>query len=82
MDELYLIKNNNGLFSTGGYHPTFSKKAKVYNIGSLRQHLANIISTGKLPYDDCNIVAYRESREDNAEFEKYKKKLMMKKLKQ
>ena len=82
MDELYVIKDKNGLFSTGGYHPTFSKKAKVYNISSLRQHLANIISTGSWPYEECNIVVYSECKNDNVELEKYKKKLIMNKLKQ
>jgi len=40
MTKAYKIRNGDGLFSTGGTHPSWTKKGKTWgNLGSLRSHL-------------------------------------------
>ena len=38
--KIYLIKNEEGLYSTGGYDPLFKKQGKVWNgLGYIKNHL-------------------------------------------
>lgn len=50
MKTIYMIRNEQGLFSSGGMRPSFSKKGKVWhNSGALRSHITQ--SAGSYPKD-------------------------------
>lgn len=60
---VYMIqRNSDGLFSTGGCDPRFTKKGKCWNsIGALKSHLHLFhdhlgIKHRHYPYADCTIV--------------------------
>ena len=58
---LYMIRNTEGLFSSGGQRPTFSRRGKVWDTaGKVRSHLNGYITQGayekrKIP-GDWNVV--------------------------
>lgn len=57
-------RKSDGLYSTGGANPNFTKKGKSWaGIGQLKNHL-NVIreySYSSKVYTDCEIVAYEET---------------------
>lgn len=53
--KMYKIRNSEGLFSTGGVSPTFSKVGKMWaNIGHVKNHLNTGVDISA--YDDCELV--------------------------
>jgi hypothetical protein len=62
----YQIQRSDGLFSTGGYWPRFSKRGKIWRgLGPLKLHLRNLDNHKKrYPqsyvdcYKDCVVVKY------------------------
>ena len=71
--KFYKIRNKNGLFSTGGMHPYFTKSGKTWvGIGPLKNHINCIEQTrdsswkaGRdkpvetlVVYEDCDIVEF------------------------
>lgn len=53
---MFMIRNKEGLTSTGGMNPQFKKKGKVWTgMGPLRNHL-NLVHGHH--YVDCDIVEY------------------------
>lgn len=59
--EVYKIQRPDGLFSTGGYKPHFSKTGKMWKrLGDLTQHLNIVRSTAynNNVYGECNILKY------------------------
>ena len=58
-DALYRIKNENGLYSTGGSTPSFTKRGKVWtNIGHVKNHLHGLDRNGRKQYKDCTLITY------------------------
>ena len=63
MTAKYMIRNKEGLYSTGGMDPRFTRKGKVWNgIGPLKCHLVMMkscsyygVTVGKV-YKDCVVV--------------------------
>lgn len=54
---VYKIRKANGLFSSGGSEPRFTKKGKVWgSLGALKQHLALFSNFGM--YEGCEVVAF------------------------
>ena len=58
---VFMIQNKEGLFSTGGSSPRFTKKGKAWtNIGHLKNHLNMFIDyMGRVPhypYSGCKLV--------------------------
>jgi hypothetical protein len=66
----YQIQRSDGLFSTGGYWPRFSKRGKIWRtIGHLKIHLRNVTGRHSIyperhikAYEDCVVVKYVVSR--------------------
>lgn len=59
------VMNQNGLFSKGGYYPSFSKKGKAWSsMGYFKNHL-NQLSTKDIEkyYFNCTIVLIHEENE-------------------
>lgn len=53
--KMYKIRNSQGLFSTGGITPTFTKIGKMWsNIGNVKNHLNTGVDIAV--YDDCELV--------------------------
>ncbi len=66
---IYKIRRKtDGLFSTGGWHPVFAEKGKVWNTrGAVSGHFANFDDARKNKlYRDCEVVLYQVI-EDEAE---------------
>ncbi len=58
---IYKIRSTNGEFSTGGTHPSFSKRGKVWtNIGHVKNHINQLDASVQKMYRDneVEIVAY------------------------
>lgn len=54
-ETFYKIRRRDGLFSSGGHYPNFSKKGKIWRtMGHLRNHL-NSLAPGDR-YNDCEII--------------------------
>ena len=65
----YKIINNEGLFSTGGYSPHFSKKGKIWKkISHLKAHLNQ--GRVKMYYSeaDCKIIKYDMQIQEDENF--------------
>ena len=57
--EVYRIRRNDGLFSTGGQWPDFNKNGKIWKMkGHLTSHLNQIHTAKKDVYDHCELVVY------------------------
>jgi hypothetical protein len=58
----YQIQRSDGLFSTGGYCPSFSKRGKIWRgLGPLKLHLGNLkryYPAACDRYKDCVVVKY------------------------
>ena len=72
MKKIYMIMNEEGLFSTGGSHPRFKKNGKAWtNIGHLKNHL-NWVNISF--YKDCRIIVQEiktiELEEETEELQK------------
>ena len=71
--KLYKIVNKNGLFSSGGTRPYFTKSGKTWKgIGPLKNHFhlletlahhgyktGNKLNETSVVYEDCHIVEYK-----------------------
>lgn len=58
--SIFKIKNQQGLFSTGGIFPEWSKRGKVWKtLGNLKSHLTLIANERNYKiYNGCNIVEF------------------------
>ncbi len=62
--EVYKIQRSDGLFSSGGYRPQFSKNGKIWKrLGDLTQHLNIVVNRYSYRpdnniYGKCQIVKY------------------------
>ncbi len=59
MATVYKIRNKQGLYSTGGTYPNFTKGGKTWStIGSFNNHISLILEAGHVrnPYKDCELV--------------------------
>jgi hypothetical protein len=54
-------RNSDGLYSTGGMSPRFTKDGKVWSqLGHLKNHLRQFDYDYNLyPYKDCSVVSFR-----------------------
>ena len=72
MSKVYKIRRrSDGLFSTGGSNPTFSKDGKLFKQGALTRHLAvigerefNARFLREDPYKDCEVVTFEMRLEE------------------
>lgn len=65
--KVYKIKNNKGLFSTGGMYPNFTKHGKAWShLGHVKLHLNQVVRAGR--YDDCVVVVYELIEEEKESF--------------
>jgi len=64
------IKNKNGLFSRGGYTPSFTKKGKVWSsLGYVKNHLNQINEDEVFDiYSDCILVEIDEDELTSKEY--------------
>jgi hypothetical protein len=57
--SIYKIRDANGLFSTGGMNPSFTKKGKAWtNVGHVKSHLHQV-SKRESKYKDCSLVEFQ-----------------------
>lgn len=61
MATVYKIRNKQGLYSTGGAHPTFTKSGKTWKTkGALNNHFNVLFETDHWrqfdPYNGCELV--------------------------
>jgi hypothetical protein len=65
-----ICRKSDGLYSTGGYHPSFNKTGKTWSTAStLNSHLSMVEEVGKYTkkdeiaenYSDCEIVQFFRS---------------------
>ena len=59
----YKIQNAEGLFSTGGYYPSFDEEGKMWkSIGALKAHITMVMkrvsSLFENPYLNCRVVEF------------------------
>jgi len=85
---MYAIQNKDGLFSTGGDHPTFTKTGRRWDdLRMLNNHLALFKYGNWDHYKDCKIVTFEltvvegETVSLNEIFEEQKEVAMLNKLK-
>lgn len=60
MTKVYKIKRNDGLFSTGGMNPKFSKTGKIWtSMRYLKSHLTLVKENKTIDeYNNCIIIIY------------------------
>lgn len=59
-DKLYRIRNTEGLYSTGGSSPKFTKRGKIWtNIGHVKSHIHMLDKYGRATYrNECHLQTY------------------------
>lgn len=64
--KLYKIRDNNGMYSTGGTSPSFNKAGKTWNnIGHVKSHLRQFMGGNDIEmYRDCEVVCVEVSESD------------------
>ena len=65
--KIYKIQNNEGLFSSGGSSPKFTKRGKTWGEKRhVKSHLRMMKTYGLLEtYDDCHVVEYEITHDPN-----------------
>jgi hypothetical protein len=69
--KVFRIRDSNGLYSTGGQSPSFTKAGKTWsNIGHVKSHLRQFVGSRNLEiYADAEIVCVEYTEKDVEKFD-------------